>query len=122
MTSYPTPEFTRPALAPGILGAVVLLAGLALLDNPGGYLFIRFGVSILALILCVFSFQAKQWWWIIGLAAIAVVWNPVWPLSLAGQAWVALQFAAALVFIATGIMVKVRNAEDRNRRDRPKRR
>ena len=122
MTSYPTPEFTRPALAPGILGAVVLLAGLALLDNPGGYLFIRFGVSILALILCVFSFQAKQWWWIIGLAAIAVVWNPVWPLSLAGQVWVALQFAAALVFIATGIMVKVRNVEDRNRRGRPKRR
>jgi hypothetical protein len=68
VTSYPTPKFRRPALAPGILGAIVLIAGLALLDNPGGYLFIKFGVAILALIMCVFAWQARQWWWIIGLA------------------------------------------------------
>lgn len=116
MTSYPTPEFRRQALAPGILGAIVLLSGLALLDNAGGFLFIRFGVSILALIMCVFSWQAKQWWWIIGLGAIAVLWNPVVPFDFHGQLWVALQFVAALVFVVVGILVKVRNPEDRNRR------
>jgi len=100
VTSYPTPEFRRPALAPGILGAIVLIAGLALLDNPGGYLFIKFGVAILALIMCVFAWQAGQWWWIIGLAAIAVAWNPIWPFSLRGQVWVASQFVAALLFVA----------------------
>jgi hypothetical protein len=116
MTSYPTPEFRRTALAPGILGAIVLFAGLALLDNESGYLFIRFGVAILALILCVFAFQAKQWWWIIGLAAVAVVWNPVWPFPFHGQVWVAAQFVAALLFVAVGIMVKIENPDDRNRR------
>ncbi|MCU1529970.1 MAG: hypothetical protein JWP75_3733 [Frondihabitans sp.] len=116
MTSYPTPEFRRTALAPGILGAIVLLAGLALLDNAGGYLFIRFGVSILALIMCVFSWQAKQWWWIVALLAIAVLWNPVVPLAFHGQVWVALQFVGALVFVLVGILVKVKNPEDRNRR------
>ena len=116
MTSYPTPEFRRPALAPGILGAIVLIAGLALLDNPGGFLFIKFGVAILALIMCVFSWQAGQWWWIIGLAAIAVAWNPIWPFAFSGQVWVAAQFVAALLFVAVGLQVRVVNPEDRNTR------
>lgn len=115
MTSYPTPEFRRPALAPGLLGAIVLLAGLALLDDAGGYLFIRFAVAILALILCVFCYQAGQWWWIIGLAAIAVAWNPIWPIPFHGQAWVAAQFVAAIVFVAAGLFSKVKNPENRNR-------
>ena len=119
MTSYPTPEFRRPALAPGILGAIVLIAGLALLDNSGGFLFIKFGVAILALIMCVFSWQAGQWWWIIGLAAIAVAWNPIWPFAFSGQIWVAAQFVAALLFVAVGLRVKVVNPEDRNSRSTP---
>jgi hypothetical protein len=116
MTSYPTPEFRRTALAPGILGAIVLLAGLALLDNAGGYLLIRFAVSILALIMCVFSWQGKQWWWIIALLAIAVLWNPVAPFAFHGQGWVALQFVGAIVFIVVGLRVKIKNPDDRNQR------
>ena len=115
MTSYPTPEFRRPAFAPGILGAIVLMAGLALLDNPGGFLLIKFGVAILALIMCVFCWQAGQWWWIVGLGVIAVVWNPVVPFAFSGQVWVAAQFVAALGFVAVGLRVKVINPEDRNR-------
>jgi len=116
MSSYPTPEFRRTALAPGLLAAIVVLAGLALLDNPDGYLFIRFPVSILALIICVFAYQAKHWWWLPILIAIAVLWNPVWPLPLSGQIWVALQFVAALMFIIAGLTIRVRNPDDRNRR------
>lgn len=116
MTSYPTPAFTRPALAPGLLGAIVLLAGLALLDNDSAYFWIKAAVAVLALILCVFAWQAKQWWWLLGLVPIAILWNPVWPLDLHGQAWVAAQFVAALVFIVAGVLIKVSNPEDRNRR------
>ena len=116
MTSYPTPAFTRPALAPGLLGAIVLLAGLALLDNDSAYFWIKAVVAVLALILCVFAWQAKQWWWLLGLVPVAIVWNPVWPLDLHGQGWVAAQFVAALVFIVAGVLIKVRNPENRNRR------
>ncbi len=118
MTSYPTSAYRRPALAPGILGAIVLFAGLALLDNAGGYLFIRFGVAILALIVCVFAYQAKQWWWIVVLGAVVVVWNPVWPFAFHGQIWVAAQFVAALAFVVAGVLIRVRNPDDRNARRR----
>ncbi|MDQ1553840.1 MAG: hypothetical protein QOK46_918 [Microbacteriaceae bacterium] len=116
MTTYPTPKFRRIALAPGILGAIVLLAGLALLDNEGAYLWIRFPVSILAIIVGIFAWQASKWWWLIGLLPIAVLWNPVWVIELHGQVWVAMQFVAAIVFIAAGILIKIRNPEDKNRR------
>ncbi len=115
MTSYPTPAFTRPALAPGLLGAIVLLAGLALLDNSSGFFWIKTVAAVLALIVCVFAWQANQQWWLAVLLPIVVVWNPVWPFDFHGQVWVAGQFVAALAFIIAGITIKVSNPEDRNR-------
>lgn len=116
MTSYPTPAFTRPALAPGLLGAIVLFAGFALLDNPDGYFWIKTVVAVLALIVAVFAWQARQPWWLAAMLPIVVVWNPVWPLDLHGQWWVAGQYVAALAFIGAGVLIKVKNPEDRNRR------
>jgi hypothetical protein len=113
--TYPTPEFRRTALAPGILGAIVLLAGVALISSDA-YLVIRFAVSILALIVTVFAWQARQWWWLPFLLAIAVVWNPVLIVPLDGDLWLGLHYVAAIVFIAVGILVKIRNPEDRNKR------
>jgi hypothetical protein len=100
------PEYSRSALAPGLLGAIVLMVGLALLDSDA-FTIIRFAVSILALIIIVFVIQAKAWWWLIGLVPIAVLWNPIVEFDLHGQAWVAVQFVAALIFIAVGIVTKV---------------
>jgi len=100
------PTFTRAALAPGLLGAIVLLAGLALLDGEG-FTIIRYAVSILALILTVFVVQAKSWWWLLGLLPIAVMWNPIAVIPLEGQGWVSAQYIAALIFIAVGIRTKV---------------
>lgn len=113
--SYPTPQFRRTALAPGIIGALVLLAGIALIGT-GGYTVVLFVVCILALIMCVFAWQAKQWWWLIGFAPIAVLWNPVFPLALDPDVLLGAEYVAALVFIAAGILIKIRNPEDRNRR------
>lgn len=113
MTSYPTPAFSRPALAPGILAALVLVAGVALVGSDG-FLWIRFAVSILALIVCVFAVQARQWWWVLALGPVAVAWNPVLPLPFTGLLWQIAHFAAALVFVAAGLLVRVPNGDDRN--------
>ena len=100
------PTFSRSALAPGLLGAIALLAGLALIDSES-FIIIRYAVSILALILCVFAVQGSAWWWLIGLAPIAVLWNPIFVIELHGQGWVAAQYVAALLFNVVGVRVKV---------------
>jgi hypothetical protein len=102
------PKFSRNALAPGLLGGIILVAGLAVIGNAW-FTGVLWGASILALIMCVYAAQAKSWWWLIGLAPIAVLWNPVWPLTTAVNdlVWRLLQLAAAIVFIAAGISIKV---------------
>lgn len=99
------PEFSRAALAPGLLGAIVLLAGLALVGGSW-YLYVLYAVSILALILCVFAGQAKNWWWLCGLVPIVVLWNPVFPLKGLTPALPLISFAAAVIFVCAGIFLK----------------
>ncbi|MGX5681219.1 DUF6804 family protein [Schumannella luteola] len=108
--SYPSPA-RRTALIPALLAAVALLVGVALIDG-GGFTVIRYIVSIFALIVAVFAWQAKHWWWLIPLVPIAILWNPVFPIELGlPDVWLGLQYGAALVFIAAGILIKAVPAE-----------
>ncbi|MGV8969044.1 MAG: DUF6804 family protein [Microbacteriaceae bacterium] len=112
---YPTPEFRRTALAPAILATIVLIAGVALIETDA-FTIIRYVVSILALITLVFAWQASAWLYVIVLAAVAVVWNPIVPIPLEGQLGYGLHYLAGLVFIIAGVRTRVRNDEDRNTR------
>ncbi|MFL2002039.1 DUF6804 family protein [Microbacterium sp. A1-JK] len=100
-------EFQRNAFAPGVLAAVVLLAGIALIDQEF-YLAVRFIVAILAVIIGWFALQARQWWWAPVMLAITIAWNPVYPLPVSGQGWMAAHIAAAGVCVVAGSMIKTR--------------
>jgi len=104
-TSRTPQAFQRNALAPGLLAAIALLAGMLLIDNPW-FTAIRYVVAILALIVAWFAVQARQWWWLVAFIPIAVVWNPILPLPLTGTGWLAAQVAAAGVFILAGVLIK----------------
>ncbi|WP_022901750.1 DUF6804 family protein [Humibacter albus] len=96
----------RLAFLPGVLGAIILMAALALVGGDW-YIWVRFAVAILALIMCVFAVQAKAYWWLIGLVPLAIAFNPVWPLPI-GDLWLRLlHLAGAIVFIAAGVAIKV---------------
>jgi hypothetical protein len=112
-TRYPDAPWRRFALAPGIVAALVLIAG-SLLVGTDGFTWIRYAAAIFALIVGWFALQAKHWWWIPVMLAIAVLWNPVYPFDFSGQLWMGAQYLAAIVFIAAGLMIRVRNTEDRN--------
>src|SRR5476651_1484199 len=118
MSSYPTKSFRRTALAPGILGAIVLLAGLALLDNSL-YFWIETVVAILAAIVAVYVWQARQWWWLPVLAAMVVAWNPIYPINWHHWVgWLIAKYVGAVVFLVVGVHVKVPNEDDRNSKKR----
>jgi hypothetical protein len=116
VSSYPTKSFRRTALAPGILAAIVLLAGLALFETPSAFFWIKTVTAILGAIVAVYAYQSKQWWWLPFLAAIVVLWNPIWPIDLhQDKIWLILQYVAIILFIVCGILIKIPNPEDRNK-------
>ncbi|ARC57150.1 hypothetical protein AS850_08690 [Frondihabitans sp. 762G35] len=105
----PTPTkaaYLRPALAPGLLAAVALVAGVVVLDSTI-FVGFRYVVSILALIVLVFAWRGRAYVYLPFLAAIAVLWNPVYVIPLTGQLWQSFQFAAGLVFVVAGIRIRV---------------
>ncbi len=104
--SYPNPA-RRTALIPAVIAVLALLVGVVFIGTDT-FTVIRFIVSIFALIVAVFAWQCRQWWWLPLLAAIAVLWNPVIPIDLqSADVWLGLQYAAAIVFLAAGILIKV---------------
>ena len=103
---YGAPTVRRLALAPGLLAAIVLIAGFALIEGSG-FIIIRYVVAILALIIGFFAYQARQWWWMPLMLAIAVIWNPVFPFGFSGIYWYGAQYAAVIVFILAAIFIKV---------------
>ena len=103
---YGRSDVTRVALAPGLLAAIVLFAGLAVIGGPW-FTLVRYIVSILALILCVFAGQARAWWWYPPLVAIAVLFNPVWPIPIDDAMLRLLHVLAAICFVVAGITIKV---------------
>ena len=104
------PVARRLALAPGLLAAIVLLVGLALIETDA-FTVIRYAVAILALICAWFAVQARHWWWIPPLVAIAVLWNPVLPIPVPGLLWTGSQYVAAIVFVVAGVLIKVRTGD-----------
>lgn len=104
------PEFRRLALAPALLGTVLVIAA-TLLIGSDAYTAFRYLVAILALICLWFAAQGRAWWALPLLAAVAVLWNPVFPIEVPDPWWMAAHYVAALVFLVVGVLVKVRTEE-----------
>jgi hypothetical protein len=103
----------RPAILPGILGATGILLGLWLVGTEWVFA-VRLAGSILSAIMLVFCIQARKTSYIafeILLAAIVVVWNPVFdlitPLAVLGQGWLFFEIFAAAVMLWAGFLIKI---------------
>jgi hypothetical protein len=107
--------FTRPALAPGLIAAVVAFVGIALMGE-NAFTFTSWGVAVLALILLVFAIRGRQWWWVPVFVAIGVLWNPVVPFGFEGPFWLGAQYLAILAFIVAGVLIKVPTVDAGSRR------
>lgn len=100
------PGELRPALLPGLLGAIATVIAIFLLGSDL-YFAVRFIISILACIIAVFAVQGRAWWWLPVLVAIVVLWNPVVPFEFQGPLWSAAHILAAGALLAVGLFLKV---------------
>ena len=97
----------RPCLLPAILGAAAALIGVFSVGSDA-YLFVRYSVSILALIVVVYAVQNRAWLWLVPLLGIAVLWNPVFPLEFRSTWWLLAHLVAASALLAAGVFIRTR--------------
>ena len=95
----------RPGMLPAVLGAIALLATIGLIGTDF-YLYVRYGVSILALICAVIAIQYRKWWWGLPMLPLAVLWNPAWPFEFGDNVWQLLTLVGSAVFIAVGVFFR----------------
>lgn len=125
-TRYGTsdPGVRRLALAPSLIAALALLIGVTLLGtatdaaaggDEGAFVVVRYIVAIFALIVAVFAYQAKQWWWLPVFAAIAIAWNPAFVIPIPEPWWPGAQYVAAIAFLLAGWLIKVPIPEEQRR-------
>ncbi|MEJ1230198.1 MAG: DUF6804 family protein [Galbitalea sp.] len=114
MTSYPTKSFRRTRAGSRHPRRDRPAGGLALIESSG-FFWIKTSWAILGAIVGVYAWQSRQWWWLPFLAAVVVLWNPIWPIDLhQDYIWVILQYVAVVLFILCGILIKVPNPDDKN--------
>lgn len=101
----PAAPMQRNALAPGLLAAIALFVSPLFTEGIGATI-IRFLVAILACIVAWFALQAGHWWWTIVFAAVAVLWNPIFPIPLEPAVWTAGGIVAAVLFIVAGGLIR----------------
>jgi len=97
----------RSALVPGVLGGIATLVGTAFATSSGGFTVVRYVVAILALIMIVFAVQAKAFVWVVPLAAVVVLWNPVVAFDFHGTWWGIVQVLAAILLVVAGVQIRV---------------
>ena len=114
---YGDPGFRRFALAPGLIGAFVLLVGILLIGQEF-YIAIRLLTAIFALIMAVFAVQAKQWWWVLPLIPVVVLWNPIVPIDLPEGFQLGAHYIAIVIMVLVGLRVKVPYEEESTGRRR----
>ena len=107
----PEPIPTRPALAPALVAAIALFAGVALIGNTW-FVVILYVVAIFAAIMAVYAVQAGKPFWLALFVPVVVLWNPIFPLPYAdlfaqseGLPWIIAQPVAAVLLVLAGIFI-----------------
>ncbi|WP_420898870.1 DUF6804 family protein [Cryobacterium glaciale] len=100
----------RPSVLLGATGAILSL--IALTDMPGGfYIFLRVALTVLSLSLGFIAIRNNFTVWLWGLAPIAALWNPIFPVFLDRTTWAPYNFLAAIFFASCAVFLKKRRGE-----------
>jgi ATP-dependent DNA helicase PIF1 len=97
----------RPALIPGIIGAIAsAVAGI----SPRGvdYDLVRWLITLSAIALCFFAVRMRVPFWAAIFLPTAVLWNPLAPVTFDRDFWIVLDLTAAVAFAVGGAVIRDR--------------
>lgn len=100
----------RPALAPAVVAAILLLIALAPLPL-GYYTFMRWAVTVAAIAMCALAHKGNQGGWLFLLIPIAILFNPISPVYMTRAYWAPFDVIAAAALLLAGARITKRSEE-----------
>jgi hypothetical protein len=97
----------RPHTFPALIAAIMLLVAIAPLPY-GYYQFMRWLVCGVAIYIAVCAYRWGKAWAIWIFSAVAVLFNPIFPIHLSREVWLPLDSVGALLFGFSPLFLKKR--------------
>ena len=90
----------RPHAIPAVAAAVLLFIGLG--HHPYGYYtFLRWAVTIAAIVVAVVAWKSSAQWVTWPFVGIAILFNPIAPIYMTRQHWRPIDIVCAIAFLAS---------------------
>jgi hypothetical protein len=93
-------------LIPAVIAALMLFAAVA--NLPYDYfILLRWIVTVCAAIIFYAALEKEDNTWMIIMGAIAILFNPIWPVHLTKTIWIPIDIAAGILFIISIFFIKL---------------
>lgn len=90
----------RPHAIPAVAAAILLFVGLG--HHPYGYYtFLRWAVTIAAIVVAVVAWKSSSQWVTWPFVGIAILFNPIAPVYMTRHSWRPIDILCAIAFLAS---------------------
>lgn len=89
-----------------IVAGVLLILAILTFWPYGYYIFLRWAVCGIAVYVAYQIYKNKLFGWLLTFAAIAIIFNPIFPVAMNKSSWVAVDLVCAIVFFFSAYQIK----------------
>lgn len=95
----------RPAAIPAVVGAVFMFLALQRMSYDF-YVLLRWVAPVAAIWICVIARGQRRTFWVVAMAAVAVLFNPIVPFTMPRDNWSTFNTYSLLLFLAAGYKLR----------------
>jgi len=88
------------------ISIIMLLLAIPTFWAYGYYVLLRWVVTISAVFLLLSAYESKKTLWLFLMGIIAILFNPIIPVHLDKEIWVAIDFIVAILFLVSIFRIK----------------
>lgn len=98
-------KYPLKVLIPAVIAAPMLFVAVA--NLPYDYfILLRWVVTVCAVIILYAALEKEDNTWMVIMGAVAILFNPIWPVHLTKSIWIPIDIAAGILFIVSIFFVK----------------